>query len=155
MKTPLPTTPPPPNHESYQSSIANFHILSHRIPRLLRCLHPGFLWSLAKGTGGLFVGGKSDSGCIIDIGLRGRALVSPPSLAENSARWPGFERRVGNVARDRRGASAFQPFPRRKFSRAMSSEIDSRPQLPDKSDINVETRGASFNRLVSRFLRFP
>lgn len=61
--------------------------MSYHIPCLLRCLHPGFLWSLD---------GERDRRIVRwrEIGFRLHhryRVASPPSLAENSARWPGFE----------------------------------------------------------------
>lgn len=141
MKAPLPSTDNPilPNHESYQSSIANFHIL---LPYLLAPMPSSRIPLII---------GERDRRIVrwreIGFRLHHRYRVARPSprflpRVSRRIRLGGLvSRRVGNVARDRRGASAFQPSPRRKFSRAMSSEIDSRPQLPDKSDINVESAG--------------
>lgn len=124
----------PPNHESYQSSIANFHVLPYSPPAPMPPSRIPLIIGWRKGQADCSLAGNRIP---VASSISGCEPSFPPRVSRRIRLGGLVSRRVGNVARDRRGASAFQPFPHRKFSRAMSSEIDSRPQLPDKSDINA------------------
>lgn len=140
LRAPSLNQQPHPNHESYQSSIANFHILPSSA-----CSNPASIpdsfdhWR--KGQEDCSLAGNRIPVASSISGCAARALVSSPpesrgefgSVAWFGGGWGGTWRVIGGVR------ARFNP--RRKFSRAMSSEIDSRPQLPDKSDINVESHG--------------